>query len=62
MELGLSELSLNSFYLSDLEQYFRIMDELNQSIMMPGRRVLLENCKEALQVILQDMYELPDWR
>ena len=53
-------MSLNSFYLSDLEQYFKIMDELNNSLMTPKRRVLLENCKTALEVILEDMYDKPD--
>ena len=60
--MELFELSLNDFYKADLEQYFKIRDELNNSVMTPRRRELLENCKTALEAILEDFYKKPDWR
>lgn len=52
-----------SYYRADLEKYFEVVFELNNCVMSPGRRELLENCKEALEVVL-DLYEvdLDGWR
>lgn len=51
---------LNSFYLRDLQQYLRLVDELNNCVMSDGRRGELETAKEILEVVL-DMYEV-DYR
>ncbi len=40
-------------YAADLEQYLKLMDELNNSIMHPNRRAVLETCAEAMQVVLE---------
>ncbi len=44
-------------YAADLEQYLALMDELNNSVMHPNRRALLETCKHALEIVLE-MYEI----
>lgn len=51
---------VNGYYLTDLKQYLRIMDELNNVVMSSKRRRTLEDSKEILEIIL-DMYEI-DWR
>ena len=51
---------LNSFYLRDLEQYLRVISDLNNVVMSPKRRGVLETAKKALEVVL-GMYEL-DYR
>jgi len=48
--------TINPHYLADLEQYLKIVSELNNSLMMPDRRRVLETCKEALDIVL-DLYE-----
>ena len=44
-------------YAADLTTLLKIVDELNNSLMMPARRAVLETCKEALEVVL-DLYEI----
>ena len=44
-------------YAADLEQYLALIDELNNSLMHPNRRALLETCKHALEIVLE-MYEV----
>ena len=40
-------------YRADSAKYAEIMDELQHSLMMPGRRAVLETCAEALQIVLE---------
>lgn len=51
---------LNGFYLRGLEQYLRLIDDLNHVAMSPKRRGVLETTKKALEAVL-DMYEV-DYR
>ena len=44
-------------YAADLTKYFEIMDELNNSLMHPNRRAMLETCAEALEVVLE-LYDI----
>ena len=44
-------------YAADLTKYLEIVDELNNSLMMPARRAVLETCKEALEIVLE-MHEV----
>ena len=44
-------------YAADLAQYLALMDELNNSLMHPYRRAVLETCKHALEIVLE-MYEV----
>ena len=46
---------MSEYYRQDLQKYLEIMDELQHSLMSPRRRRQLENCKEALEIVL-DMY------
>ena len=49
-------MSTRAHYAADLEQYLAIVSELNNSLMMPARRRVLETCKEAMEIVL-DLYE-----
>ena len=46
---------MSEYYRQDLQKYLEIMDELHHSLMSPRRRRQLENCKDALEIVL-DMY------
>ena len=40
-------------YAADLTKLLEIVDELNNSLMMPARRATLETCKETLEIVLE---------
>ena len=40
-------------YAADLAKLLEIMDELNNSLMHPNRRAVLETCAEAMQIVLE---------
>ena len=46
---------MSPYYTQDLQKYLEVVDELKHSLMSPRRRRQLENCKEALEIVL-DMY------
>lgn len=48
--------TINPHYLADLEQYLALVYKLNNYLMMPARRAVLETCKQALEIVL-DLYE-----
>ena len=40
-------------YRADLAKYAEIVDELDNSLMHPNRRAVLETCAEAMQIVLE---------
>ncbi len=50
-------MSLSPYYAADLTTLLKIVDELNNSLMMPARHRTLETCKEAMGIVL-DLYEM----